>query len=216
MQKIYKPDTRLKKDLIKRMKRKSSGKLLVYRILSTVLYVVIFSVYIVYTVNYAIRGIECLQKNYTEDFWGIMIGELFFFCLLMIFNLVPGTIRRLGDKKVMWKWNGRKEESVKIKDKSIYWYFYDRYDGNSFWEYRLNYSDITEIIYDSSEELLFVHGYMSGIEWQNSDMQKKYETIEIDRNATAIPWMTIPAYYEGFDDLVATLEQVSGREIIRR
>ena len=61
-----------------------------------------------------------------------------------------------------------------------------------------------------------MYGYMSGKEWDNINCQRCIDTIELNRNIKPVPWMTLPAYFEKFDELKDELSCVTDLKIIER
>lgn len=180
------------------------------------LYLIVAVLFLVPTISAIIKIIYCIFTSNLSEI-GLYLGiMLITFCICAFLILIPYSIQYFTDKKYLQKWNSRKSEVVILQNKSILWGHYDCFMGNSYWEYQILYSDIQRLIYDKTEQILYVYGYMSGKEWESETRGVCIDTIEINRELRPIPWMTLPAYFNDFNELKSSISQRAKKIIEER
>lgn len=156
------------------------------------------------------------------DAFGYLIVLVFAFCIAMLLSIIPMCIKSATRKKFLWKWNGRTHESVSLHKGYVIWSHCDlcedgklRYQpaGEVYTQFKMLYANIKKMEYNKAEKILYVYGYMSGIEYENPYKGRVLETIEVDRTLEVVPWFTLPEYFESFDLLKSELEQRTGMRI---
>lgn len=216
MQKEYCVDKQLKKILIDEMKVMQrpvmKKRLCMYYIGVTCIWLS----YFVVTFLILMQAIEQFQMGNSADGWAILSLDIFVFAIALILSLIPIWIKDTAYKKYMWKWCSRKNEIVQLRGKSIAWMREDNNLGKYYWEHQILYKDIKRIEYSRKEKILYVYGYMSGKEWDSPKREACFDTFEVDRTIDESTWMTLPAYFENFDDLKNNLCNLSGLAVIEK
>lgn len=214
MQKKYAVDMNLKNKIIQEMRLVQQPKMKNRILVCKVLFIAVSLVYVLPTIYLVICAMEQFKMGNVADAWGILSLDILVMCLALILLIVPLCVKQSAEKKYMWKWSSRKDEYVRLQSKSIVWLRYDTLLGQYYWEHQILYKDIKKIEYDVSEKILYVYGYMSGIEWESVNCEECLDTVELDRTISPLPWMTLPAYFENFEELKKNISELSGHEII--
>lgn len=226
---IYKASRTKKQKIIKEMKKLYYDKIGKPLKTSNIMFAIIIGLFVVSEIFFACQFVFFKKDTYsagTEEFMLVTFIELFALAVLLI---IPAAIRQNTYRKYMGKWYGRSEEKVIIAEDAVTWCYYSKfkdsdnecgriYAGNKdktpYWEYRIEYNDITNIVYDEKEHILYIYGYPGCNVWESSHMFMRTGHYQPDKKEEQ--HLCLAGYFENFSKMMEKLESTSGQEIIRK
>ena len=210
---LYEVDKKKRNAVIKDIKKKRSDKVavsyLVWNIGIVVCLIIIFIpsvIGIAMSVNFFMTGDSA--SAYTSWIF-ILLGLI----AAAVVYIIPAAFRSIAIRKYLMAWIPKIKERVLMTDKAIEHGFYNKFYGEHYYTFKIQYHDVVRIEFDEMQNLLRVYGPKEERWW--TDIDKNYCVDKTtpnyqDKEGT---WLEIPTYFDDFDGLKRELEERTGKQI---
>lgn len=136
----------------------------------------------------------------------------------IVFGLIVGGLGSIISGLILWLFSYIAEELLNKKIEDIWWVplpaqsylqfqpyeleygFAEQGDAFTYLVYKVKYSDITRLEWDSNHLALWVYGKLTEEQWDSNDKNKKRHTYELEEEC-GFPSVGLPACLENFQEI---------------
>ena len=211
---VYSVNTTEKKLVTKNIKDKMGAKLGIPMFIYKVLFFLIAVLAVGEVIFLYINSLE-----ETEDRWIILLVTIAVVsCSVLFLSIIPLGIRSHVLRKYMMPWVGLKDEQIIIDDNKITHKFINVFWQENretfWWTFEIKYNQIVRIEYDEFQQMLRVYGPKGSKKWADSEQRNCISKVGANPEWKDSTWLTIPKYFENFDEIKTQLEERTGLSII--
>lgn len=201
-------DTQLRKEIIKQKRKEMTAFAKFLDRVGTFIYILSLVFLVIASIFSVWATFPLSEDEAITDFF-IMLGVVAVGAALIA--ILGYAFRSFVIARYLRKWAGIRYEELCASTKYIEYGEYDRYYDDSYYTWKINFSDVEKIVIDPSNYYLRIYGKILNREWTSPD---KTYCLDKDWLEGEKYYITIPTYFKDFDKFLELLKGKTGKEIV--
>lgn len=119
------------------------------------------------------------------------------------------------EKNHMYLWATRLHEELHLQKNALEYGCYTRHQSNEFCTWKIKYSEIKRLEYDSQNYCLKIYAPVTYKEWTDNSRVRCLESDYIEKVNNGEVYILIPAYFIDFEKFLREVEQKTGKDIVK-